>query len=48
MDAFCVVVRDILAKQSSQVGFVQNHHMIEELAANGADETLRCPRSVQN
>lgn len=40
MDAFRVVVLDVLAEQTSQVSLVQNHDMVEELAANGADEAL--------
>jgi len=43
VDAFFIVVLDVLAEQPSQLGLVQNHHMVEEFAANGANEALGRP-----
>ena len=43
VDALRVVVRDVLAEQPSQMGFVQNHHVVQELPAHGADEALCRP-----
>jgi hypothetical protein len=43
VNALGVVVVDVFLKQSSQVGFIQHHHMIEQLPANRADEALRRP-----
>ena len=34
MDAFVVVVRDVFAKQPTQVVLIQHDHVIEQLPAN--------------
>ena len=33
-----VVVAEVRAQQAAQMGFVQHHHVVEALAAEGADE----------
>jgi hypothetical protein len=33
-----VVVDEVRAQQATQMGFVQHHHVVEALAAEGADE----------
>ena len=43
VDALRVVVRDVFAKQPSQVVLTQNHDMIEQLSTNGAHEALGRP-----
>ena len=43
VDAFRVVVRDVVSKQPCQVVFAQHDHVIEKLATNRSHEAFRCP-----
>jgi hypothetical protein len=35
-----VVVDEVVAQLATQMGFVQHHHVVEALAAEGADEAV--------
>ena len=43
VDSLRVVVVDVLAEKTSQVSFAEHDDVVEKLAANAADEALRCP-----
>src|SRR5262245_55506481 len=40
-----VVVDEVVAQQATEMGVIQHHHVVEALAAKGADETFE-PRRV--